>query len=50
VPSGREVRTVELPRPADSLYCTAVLEGDHLCASLCAGVTVVCSRTLSRLG
>jgi len=42
-PSGREVRTVELPRPADSLYYTAVLDGDHLCATLCAGVTVVCT-------
>lgn len=42
-PSGREVRTVELPRPANSLYYTAVLDGEHLCATLCAGVTVVCT-------
>ena len=42
-PSGLEVHTVELPRPADSLYYTAVLEGDQLCATLCAGVTVVCT-------
>jgi hypothetical protein len=42
-PSGREVRTVELPRPADGFYYTAVLEGAHLCATLCAGVTVVCT-------
>jgi hypothetical protein len=42
-PSGREVRTVELPRQAGSLYYTAVLDGDHLCATLCAGITVVCT-------
>jgi hypothetical protein len=40
---GREVRTLDLPRPADGLYYTAVVEDDHLCATLCAGVTVVCT-------
>ena len=42
-PEGQEVRTVELPRPAGGFYYTAVLEGDHLCATLCDGVTVVCT-------
>lgn len=42
-PSGREVRTVKLPRPADGFYYKAVLEGDQLCATLCSGVTVACT-------
>jgi hypothetical protein len=41
-PKGQEVVTVKLPRPAEGLYYTAVLDGGHLCATLCAGVTVVC--------
>ncbi len=42
-PSGREVRTAKPPRPADGFYYTAVLEEDQLCATLCSGVTVVCT-------
>ena len=38
------VRTVDLPRPpAHGLYYTAVTHGDRVCATLCAGVRVVCA-------
>jgi sugar lactone lactonase YvrE len=41
-PDGR-VRSVSLPRLDPSgLYYTAVVRGDRLCATYCAGVTVVC--------
>jgi len=37
------VGTVQLPRlDPDGLYYTAVLQGDRLCATYCADVTVVC--------
>jgi hypothetical protein len=42
-PDGR-VRSVSLPRlDPDGLYYTGVLHGDRLCATYCAGVTVVCA-------
>lgn len=42
---GSELRTFALPRPLpDGLYYTAVLAGDHLCATFCGGVSVVCRR------
>lgn len=41
---GGAVRTVQLPRlEPGGLYYTAVLRGDRLCATYCAGVTVVCA-------
>jgi hypothetical protein len=42
-PDG-SVRTVDLPSPAASgLYYTAVAVGDRVCATYCAGVSVVCA-------
>jgi hypothetical protein len=44
VDSGDRVRTVDLPRPPEhGLYYTAVTHGDRVCATLCAGVRVVCA-------
>jgi len=38
-----EIDLIQLPRPGgDGLYYTGVLAGDRLCATYCAGVTVVC--------
>lgn len=40
------VRTLDFPRPrGEGLYYTAVGEGEHLCATYCAGLTVVCTRS-----
>ena len=42
-PNGR-VETVQLPKlEPNGLYYTAVLRGERLCATWCAGVTVVCT-------
>jgi hypothetical protein len=35
-------RTLRLPRHGDGLFYTGALEGERLCATLCAGVEVVC--------
>jgi hypothetical protein len=38
-----EIDLIQLPRPGgDGLYYTGVLAGDRLCATYCAGLTVVC--------
>ncbi len=43
VDAGGAVETVTLPAGgAGSLYYTAVLTGDRLCATRCADVEVVC--------
>jgi len=42
--AAARVRSVRLPPLEDGgLYYTAVLRGDRLCATYCAGVTVVCT-------
>ena len=35
-------RTLRLPRHGDGLFYTGALEGDRVCATLCAGVAIVC--------
>lgn len=38
-----DVRSLRLPRQPEGLYYTGVLHGDRLCATLCQGITVVCT-------
>jgi len=46
--NGGEVRTLHLPRlEEDGLYYTAVARGRRVCATYCAGVTVVCENAPS---
>jgi hypothetical protein len=43
IDAAGEARAVRLPTPEpEGLYYTAVLEGGRICATYCAGVTVVC--------